>query len=96
MNAEPIRGQANRNLQNVQIQNLQATAAQAVEELIARGFTVLRVVLDGSRPMIWIQHCHQCKELKGGWKIQRVGHGKPERVMAAPFQHCQVQWTERN
>lgn len=78
--------------QNDHILDRMQQAELAVEQLVARGFTVLSVKVEDRNPLIWIQHSARCNQLDGGVHVITQGPRGREEVMAATFEGCQVQW----
>lgn len=70
-------------------------ANDTVMELAARGFTVLRVDVNGARPVIEVAYSRRCESLCGAAYIYRNVATGNERVMTAAVKHCRVVWTVR-
>lgn len=91
----PLRGREARNAQNDHILAVQVTARQGVAALVREGFTVLRIELEGAKPLVVIQACPRCERLGGSW--HRREHGAEGCLFhwQADAHGCRVQWLTR-
>ena len=78
--------------QNAHILESLRTVDHAVEQLLARGFTVHGIEVRDRRPVVWVAACERCVELGGAAHVIRSQSGQRVTVMAAVFEGCQVQW----
>jgi len=70
-------------------------ALRTSRDLVKRGLTLLKVEVQDRNPVIWVQATGACKQLRAITMVRRHGEGGMERVQAANFEGCQVQWVER-
>lgn len=77
--------------QNAHVMQRMREAQRAVDRLIADGFTVLAVKVRDRNPVIWIEGCARCAELRGVEVASRKGTSRAQ-IMAATVEGAQVQW----
>ncbi|WP_275100112.1 hypothetical protein [Sedimenticola hydrogenitrophicus] len=87
-----VRGLHARNAQNAHMQAKLADAGACLEALIRHGYTVLRIELEGAKPVVWIQGCAQCDKLIGAWYRIEGTHQGRRYTWQAPVLACRVQW----
>lgn len=92
MSVHLIHSERARNAQNAHVQMEMGAAMACVEELARDGFTVLRVEVEGGRPVIWIQACGRCSRLGGSWYRRAHTGGGLEFTWQAEVGGCRVQW----
>ena len=80
------------NVQNAHIMAGALDAELAIDRLVALGFTVLRVEIEGLRPVIWIQACRRCRELGGAWYRRESSSAGVEFTWQAALCGCQIRW----
>lgn len=81
------------NEQNISIVQRMNRQQDCVEELIQRGYTILRSEIENGQPIIWIQPSIRAQDdLKGHLHI-RKGGGSMEQTYQAQLLDCRVQWT---
>lgn len=87
-----LRGQAARNVQNVHMCDQLSAAQACLEALVRAGYTVLRIEVEGARPVLWVQACAHCEKLAGAW--YRIEGGPLARTYTwqANVLGCRVQW----
>jgi|GEM_PF-3093316 len=69
-------------------------AANATEDLTARGIEVMTVSCLGRLPVLTLRWSPACRKLGGEW-IGRGGSGKERYVrLSAPYHGVEVQWNE--
>ncbi|HYE35483.1 hypothetical protein [Methylocaldum sp.] len=69
-------------------------AADAAEDLAARGIEVMTVSCLGRLPVLTLNWSPACRKLGGEW-IGRGGNGVERYVLrSAPYHGCKVQWRE--
>lgn len=78
--------------QNLHMLNMLALVRCCVGRLVRDGFTVVSIHTEQRKPVIWIQCCARCDELKGAAMISRPAAFGTENIMVAPLDGCQVQW----
>lgn len=78
--------------QNVHMLNALALVRCCVGRLVREGFTVISINIEQRKPVIWIQCCARCDELKGAAMISRPAAFGTENIMVALLDGCQVQW----
>jgi hypothetical protein len=79
-------------------QHLQASMAHAqlvLDQLVADGFTVLKIVVGLRNPIITIANCPKVATLEGACKITHRGGNVQERLMVAVRDGVQVEWVEK-
>ena len=80
------------NNQNQHIGNKVLDVNKAVQFLILKGLTVLKVIIEGRNPLIWVQNSPHCDELKGVCSKMSHGEDGREEHRVAIVNNCQVQW----
>jgi hypothetical protein len=70
-------------------------AHTAVQCLRQHGITVLKVEVEHTRPILWVQPSERCVVLEAEEMHIRSGTSRPQRVMLAKVGGCRVQWPVR-
>lgn len=78
--------------QNLHMLNMLALVRCCVGRLVRDGFTVISIHTEQRKPVIWIQCCARCDELRGAAMISRPAAFGTESIMVALLDGCQVQW----
>ena len=81
--------------QNDHMLDTATVAYRCVMQLSEKGFTVLSFHVETRNPIVWIQDCARCTELKGASKVRRCGPKGKEMIMVSKLHGCQVQWLVR-
>ena len=66
--------------------------ADAYTWLTNKGFTILRVVVEDSKPVVWIQNCPRVTQLRGVWYRRERAHSGTSTTWQATVRGCRVQW----
>lgn len=87
-----VKGLHARNAQNEHMKAKLDEATACLKALIRHGYTVLRIELEGPRPVVWIQGCTQCDKLIGSWyRIEGTPQGR-RYTWQANVLGSRVQW----
>lgn len=92
MYIQTIKDEMSRNAQNDHILGVIKSAGECINTLVSNGYTVLKVEIKDTRPVVWIQACSHCEKLLGAWYRIEGGPQGRRYTWQAPLLGCRVQW----